>query len=300
MWNYNQQNLIISSLLIMVQVFLLWVGSHTGITGLILASILFSFFGLTIYALIHEGAHHNLHSNITANSIMGTVLGWFFPVSFTFIKTAHIVHHLNNRTDNELFDYYYPEDNLLIKYAQWYSILVGIYPPIIPLGSILLAIFPSFFLLKPWKKAKSSSIIFDRNLFTHQVLNIIRLEVITGLLFWIVVFRFLDLQLWSVGIMYMAFWVNWSTRQYVSHAFSPRDVINGAWNLKVSRLMGWLFLNSQWDKVHHQHPLARWQDLPTLGKTSEQPIAYWPQYFRLWSGPRKNFEAAPKALNVIE
>ena len=151
-----------------------------------------------------------------------------------------------------MFDYYYPEDNLLIKYAQWYSILIGIYPPIIPMGSLILAVLPSFFSLSPWKKAKSSAIIFDQNLFTPTIINKIRLEVFTSIIFWLVVFIFLNLGLVSLAIMYMCFWINWSTRQYVTHPFSPRDVINGAWNLKVSPLMGWMFLNGQWDKVHHQ------------------------------------------------
>ncbi len=300
MTNYDRQNFIISGCIVVIQIILLWIGSHMGNVGVILASLAFSFLGLTTYALIHEGAHLNLHSNANTNSMLGTILGWLFPVSFTFIKTAHTVHHLNNRTDSEMFDYYYPEDNLLLKYAQWYSILIGIYPPIIPLGSIILAVLPSFFSLQIWKKDKSSAIIFDRNLFTPHIINKIRLEVFTGIVFWILIFRVLDLQLWSVLIMYMVFWINWSTRQYVTHAFTPRDVINGAWNLKVSRLMGWVFLNGQWDKVHHQHHLARWQDLAELGKTSEKPIAYWPQYFSLWSGPRKNFEPAPKALESIE
>ena len=300
MKNYNRQNIMISIFILFTQMFLLWMGSNTNIMGLILASILFSFLGLTTYALIHEGTHQNLHSNSSINSIMGTLLGWLFPVSFTFIKTAHVVHHLNNRTDSEMFDYYYPEDNLLIKYAQWYSILIGIYPPIIPLGSLILAVLPSFFSLSPWKKAKSSAIIFDRNLFTPTIINKIRLEVFTGIIFWLVIFNFLNLDLVSLAIMYTCFWINWSTRQYVTHAFSPRDVINGAWNLKVSPLMGWLFLTGQWDKVHHQQPDVRWQDLPERGKFSDQPIPYWSQYFRLWAGPRKNFESAPKALKSIE
>lgn len=299
MKNYNRQNLIISLFIFLAQLFLLWLGSHTNLAGLLFAALLFSFLGLTNYALIHEAAHHNLHSDSQANSIMGSILAWLFPVSFSFLLTAHQVHHLNNRTDSEMFDYYYPEDNLWVKYTQWYSILIGIYPPIIPIGSIILAVLPSFFLLSPWQKAKSSAIIFDPQLFTPQVIHKIRMEVFIGIFFWIFIFKLLNLELTAVCVIYAAFWINWSTRQYVTHAFSPRDVINGAWNLKVSRAMGWLFLNGHWDKVHHQHPSARWQDLAELGESSEQPIPYWSQYFRLWRGPRKNFEVAPKALKSI-
>lgn len=296
---YNQQNLFISAAILIALTTLLWVGSHTSWIGLALAAVVFSFIGLTNYALIHEACHHNLNSKTIPNWLTGAVLGWFFPVSFTFMETVHQVHHLNNRTDSEMFDYYYPDDNLLIKYGQWYSILIGIYPPIIPIGSILLALTPSFFNLHPWKAAKSSSIIFDRNLFTKQVLNKIRLEVFSGALFWLFLFMLLDLQILPVLIIYITFWINWSTRQYVTHAFSPRDVIQGAWNLKVSKLMGWIFLNGHWDKVHHQHPRAAWQKLPQLGNNSQKPISYWKQYFSLWRGPRPNTEPAPTALDHI-
>ncbi len=297
MKKYDQQNLLVSVGVIIIQLSLLWTGAHSDTVGLLLSAIAFSFIGLTVYALIHEGCHQNLHTNNKVNSVLSTLLGFLFPVSFTFLETAHVVHHKNNRTDNELFDYYYADDNLLIKYSQWYSILAGVYPPIIPLGSILLAIMPKFFSLTPWKKAKSSEIIFDRNLFNTKVIKKIRWEVLSGIFFWAAIIYLLELRLLPLLIMYMAFWVNWSTRQYVSHAFSPRDVIDGAWNLKVGAVMGWIFLNGQWDKVHHQQAAARWQQLPELGKMSETPIAYWPQYFSLWKGPRKNFEPAPKALD---
>jgi len=159
-----------------------------------------------------------------------------------------------------------------------------------------MAFVPGVFRLRPWRTAKSSSIIFDRGLFNVAVVTKIRREVLLGIVFWVVTWQTLDLDLLSVGILYAAFWFNWSTRQYVTHAFSPRDVMNGAWNLKVSRMMGWIFLNGQWDLVHHNYPRVHWQDLPTLRSTSRKPISYWRQYLKLWTGPRPNWEPAPVAL----
>ncbi len=295
---YNQHNALIITFVLIAQIVLLWLNSHTSSTfGLVLSAFAFAFLGLTVYALLHEACHRNLNSDLRINALLGMVVSWFFPVSFTFMETVHEVHHLNNRTDNELFDYYYPDDNLFFKYWQWYSILIGIYPPIIPIASMLLAFIPSFFNLAFWKNDKSSSIIFDKNLFTNAVIQKIRIEVILGIVFWVLLFQLLDLKLQSVIILYVAFWINWSTRQYVTHAFSPRHVIDGAWNLKVSRLMGWIFLNGHWDKVHHQYPRAAWQTLPALGKHSQTPISYWRQYFRLWLGPQPNREPAPIALD---
>ena len=264
-----------------------------------LCLILFAFLGLTNYALIHEAAHYNLNSEPGHNRYLGSIAGWLFPVSFTFIEVAHQVHHSNNRTDGEMFDYYYPDDNLLIKYAQWYSILIGIYPPIIPLGSMLMAFASSIFQLKPWQVAKSSSIIFNPSVFTPEVIRKIRQEVILGLVFWGFCWHLLDLDGTTVLVYFFAFWVNWSTRQYVSHAFSPRHVINGAWNLKVSPIMALIFLNGQWDLVHHSYPRLHWQELPEKSAVTRAPINYWKQYFKLWAGPRPNTEPAPQAMTEM-
>jgi fatty acid desaturase len=73
-------------------------------------------------------------------------------------------------------------------------------------------------------------------------------------------------------------------------------VMKGAWNLKVSRLMGWVFLNGQWDLVHHMNPDLPWQLLPNEGARSAEPISYWRQYLKMWGGPRPNQEPAPTAI----
>jgi len=293
---WDQQNwfvwLVVQSLLIT----LLWISSQSSGWLLALSAFAFAFAGLTNYALIHEACHSSLNNNESINRFMGMVAGWLFPVSFSFLKITHVVHHIHNRTDHEMFDYYYPDDNLFIKYSQWYSILIGIYPPIIPLGSVLMALTPWLFWLKPWQTAKSSSIIFNKALFPARVLWQIRMEVALGIVFWWTLSEVLDLDMVSVAILYAAYWFNWSTRQYVTHAFSSRDVVQGAYNLKVSRMMSWIFLNGHWDLVHHNLPKARWQQLPDLGKKSSSSIAYWPQYFKQWTGPKANFEPAPVPL----
>jgi fatty acid desaturase len=162
-----------------------------------------------------------------------------------------------------------------------------------------MGIIPGFFWLKPWQSAKSSSIIFNQSLFPSAVIKKIRIELVLGMIWWSLLFWLLDLNLLSVFLLYAFFWFNWSTRQYVTHAFSKRDVIDGAHNLKVGWIMAHIFLNSHWDLVHHNYPKARWQQLPELGKSSRTPIAYWPQYFKQWRGPRTNKEIAPKAIKDV-
>ena len=297
---YDRQNLLLVAGILCLQTTLLWFASHSNGIFLVLAAIVFAYAGLTAYALMHEAVHQNLHSDPRTNYLVGSIVSLLMPTSFTFLAVPHEVHHRNNRTDHEMFDYYYPGDNLIIKYAQWYSILIGIYPPIIPLGSVLMAVVPGIFGLRPWARAKSTSIVFDRNLFTPSVIAKIRLEVVAGFAFWIALFQLLNLSWVAVAILYAAFWFNWSTRQYVTHAFSPRSVIDGAWNLRVGPIMERVLLNGHWDLVHHNHPELRWQELPAHGIHSRAPIPYWRQYLRLWRGPRPNTEPAPSGLNYAE
>lgn len=248
--------------------------------------------------MMHEAMHHGLHSNRAVNRIVGMVLSWLFPVSFTFMATSHHVHHEFNRTDHEMFDYYYETDNKVVKYLQWYSILIGIYPPIIPVGSVLMALMPSMFMVGSWQKAKSSSIIFNPDLYNKKVISKIRIDVFLGLIFWVALFQVLNLSIISVLVFYMLGWINWSTRQYVTHAFTKRHVIDGALNLKVSRLMGWVLLNSQWDQVHHKYPHVSWVNLPKYAKQTMEPISYWKQYLRLWKGPQPNIDLAPHPVKT--
>lgn len=292
----NNKNILISGSLFSSLIFLLWLGSHVEGLGLVIAAVLFSFLILTNYAMMHEAMHHGLHSNRRTNRLIGMALSWLFPVSFTFMATSHQVHHKFNRTDHEMFDYYYETDNKLVKNLQWYSILIGIYPPIIPIGSVLMALVPSMFMSGPWQKAKSSSIVFNPTLYSKNVIAKIRVEVFLGLLFWILLFEILNLSVTIILLFYVLGWINWSTRQYVTHAFTERHVIDGALNLKVSRLMGWVLLNSQWDQVHHKHPYVPWTKLPEYANQTMTPISYWKQYLRLWKGPQPNEHVAPEPL----
>src|SRR5207253_9590575 len=90
------------------------------------------------------------------NFWLGLITGALFPIPFTLIRTTHQGHHLRNRTAFEMFDLYYPTDNRLLKYAQWYSILCGLFWPIIPLGGLLASVWPGFLRLGPFRRARSS------------------------------------------------------------------------------------------------------------------------------------------------
>jgi len=287
----NKKNIVIVIIVQLSVIALLWLASQLHVLWSIPIGIAFSFILLTNYALMHEAAHFNLCGNRKLNDILGIASGWLFPMSFNILQLTHHVHHRCNRTDHEMFDYYYPDDNLFMKYGQWYSILSGIYWPMLPFGSLLISIYPNILKVLPFSKFKTSEVLYGD--FSRKEIRKIQKEVAIGVLCWLALWQLLDLRWESVLILYAFFAFNWSTRQYVTHAFTPRDVIEGALNLRVSKPMEWILLNGHWDQVHHIYPHVPWSELPQYASKTMSPVSYWRQYFAMWKGPRPNFELAP-------
>lgn len=287
-------NLTIMAMIFIAVIFLLWLGSRLDWAGTFAVGIVLSFVLLSNYALMHEATHDMLHSNRGANWLVGMMLGWLFPISFTVLHVTHIVHHCCNRTDHEMFDCYYEGDSMFLKYTQWYGLLLGFWWILIPIGCLLLLVAPGSVRSMPFRRSRSTAVLFDD--FGAREMWKIRVEILLGIGFWWMLFWTLQLDWRSVLLMYACFGFNWSTRQYVTHAFTERDVTNGALNLTVSRPMQWLLLNGHWDLVHHQHPHLPWTRLPEKGPDSAPPISYWKQYWRLWRGPRKTEAPGPSML----
>jgi len=273
---------------------LLLLGSRIDTVWSLPLGIIFSFVLLTNYALMHEAAHGVLHHEPRYNWLFGMILSWLFPMSFTVFRVSHVVHHCCNRTDHEMFDCYYENDFKLVKYVQWYGLLLGLWWPLIPIGNLLLAIHPGILRTRPFRSARSTSVVF--NSYDSHLTRLLRFEVVLALLFWFSIISMLSLRWETILIFYICFAFNWSTRQYVTHAFTIRDVKNGALNLSVSRPMSWILLQGQWDLVHHQHPHMSWIHLPALGENSEKPVSYLRQYINLWKGPRLCSETGPPML----
>lgn len=272
----------------------LWVGSQVSLGWAVVVGVVYSFVLITNYALIHEATHDNLHANPRWNRWLGVLTGFLFPIPFSMIKVTHTVHHCCNRTDHEMFDLYYPGDNMFLKLGQWYGLLCGWFWPWIPVGTVILATFPAILKTAPFRRARTTGVLFDD--FEKHGINHIRVEVMLLLGFWTTLFWFLDLRWSNLLIMYACFAFNWSTRQYVTHAFTPRDVVNGALNLRVSKPMSWLLLKGNWDLVHHQKPWLPWTALEEEGLKSATPVSFWKQYWRMWRGPIPVTEAAPQRL----
>jgi len=277
---------------------LLWCASHVqswwAIVGV---GVLFSYVLLTNYALFHEAAHGNLHSNPAVNRALGTFAGIFFPMPFSMFRVTHQGHHLRNRTDHEMFDLYYPTDVRWIRVAQWYGILCGMFWPWIPIGALLFATCPAVLRTRIFRQARSSSYLLG-DIRAAEV-TAIRWELALTVGVFVALFWLLDLRWQAVLISYACFSFNWSTRQYVGHAFSRRDVVEGAWNLKHWPIMSYVLLHGEFDLNHHRRPEVPWLYLPAVSRPGDLRPNYVAQYLRQWGGPRLNVEQAPEARESL-
>ncbi len=269
--------------------------SHWGWTiGL---GMVFSYLMLTNYALMHEAIHLNLQNNLKRNYVLGVIASMFFPVSFTMVQVTHQGHHYRNRTDAEIFDQYYPGFwSRVFKSCQWYGTLLGFFYILVVLASIATALLPgtSQNSLVTGKEFGNGNL---KDITMHDVWKI-RLEMLLTVSFWALVVWGLSLQWQVVLVMFLMGGFNWSTRQYIAHAYSERSVLDGAFNLKHNRFMSALLLHGEWDLNHHRYPDVPWTNLPDVPADDKPRISYWKHYLRMWGGPVEVTEPEPDMWNT--
>jgi fatty acid desaturase len=240
----------------------------------------------TVGSQLHEASHSNLNSNGRVNYLLGVITGLLFPIPFRLMRTTHQNHHHHNRTDHEMFDLYYPADNRVLKWTQWYCLLCGLFWPLVPLGAVIFAVRPGLLhwrMLQKTDPARGVAIVANLE---RAGIRAMRLELLLIIMFFCAIFWLLDLKWQNTLMLYACFSFNWSTRQYVGHAFSRRDVVEGAWNLRHYFWMSWLLLHGEWDLNHHRRPDVPWYYLPRLSPPDEPRMSYFRQYWRQWLGPR--------------
>jgi fatty acid desaturase len=290
-------NICLTCAVVAIALALLWLGSQVTAGYAVLGvGVVFSYMMLTNYALLHEATHDNLHSNPRVNHLLGFVAGALFPAPFSMIHYTHRSHHRFNRTDREMFDLYYPTDNRVLKYVQWYCILGGLFWPLVPLGAILIAFCPSVFRSRLFASASPARGLYYVARIPQATIRAARIETLLIILVFAGLYWLLELRWTSTLVLYACFSFNWSTRQYITHAYSPRDVTDGAFNLRHNRLMSWLLLHGEWDRNHHRRPDVSWYYLPRLSTPDEPRISYIRQYWRQWRGPVPATEPAPQPL----
>jgi fatty acid desaturase len=281
----------------------LWTASHSESWFVIaVAAIVFSFVNNTLFSLLHEATHGILHARRWANDWLGRYAAAFFPTSYSMQRAFHLTHHKYNRSEFEQFDYLRPGDNHFLKYAQWYSILTGLYWIFPPLFGIAYSLAPATFRVRWLASAEATvghqtgSAVYLGSLQNVPV-STVRLEVGSVVIFQAGLFWLLDLSIPGWALCYAAFAVNWSALQYADHAWSPLDRKDGAWNLRVNPVTRKLCLNYHDHLAHHQHPKVPWLYLPELVDAQSFRPSFLSVYLSMWRGPRPIAEAA--SMNTV-
>ena len=299
-------NLLIMAASISSMVTLLYISSHFSTWYILLfCFIAFGFVANTTFALLHEAVHSVFHTNKLINNIAGNILAAFFPTAFSFQKHCHLNHHRQNRTDFEMFEAYHEKDNKLVKTAMLYFILTGVYWMSPPVGALWLLIHPKSLLGSAFagknnyevgRMGGAGMLRHLESLDSKAILKL-RLEVLVMIGIQVSLFLFLDLTFIGWIICYAGFALQWSGLQYADHAYSPRDIREGAWNLKVSKLTQYFYLNYHHHLAHHQHPHVPWVHLGKFVDYNKERPSFWEIYLRMWKGLVKIDPESPAPLD---
>lgn len=267
----------------------LWAASHLELAYALLAIWFFSLINNMPFALMHEAVHGVAAESRAANALIGTLAGWAFPTSFSMQRVAHIGHHRRNRTDAELYDYYLPGQSPTVRNFWLYAgNLLGLYWWCVINSNLLYALAPGLYRSRFFVERIATPLGFGPYIEELAELDPARVwvEIILAFSYQAAIFYLLDLNLLTYFVCNMAFALHWSVLQYADHAWSARDVKNGAWNLTVLPPSRWLALNYHYHLAHHQHPQLPWYELPKHVDQSIPQPSFWRVYFSLWKGVR--------------
>lgn len=258
--------------------------SRAGSTGALWGyGLAFAFLFLPLYSLLHEAEHRVFHADARVNEAFGVLLAAFFPGPFTFLRACHLGHHRRNRSDAEMFDLYYPSDNLTWKRAYFYFLYTGGFWLAVPLAILVMLVRPS---LPRGQVLRDPSTVAMLNGIPEGFFRRIRLECVGVVLLHAGLILGLGLSPGRYLLLYALFGLNWSAQQYITHAASPRHVLDGAHNLRAARVYELLLLHFNWHLAHHQHPRVPWLYLPRYDDTTRVRPGYLTAFLRFWRGPQ--------------
>lgn len=264
----------------------------TTASGLIGVALLFAVVMIPIYSLIHEAEHDMLVPDARWNEMLGRWLCALFGVSFAFLRHCHMRHHKKNRTDNELWDQYLAHQVKWKRRCNLYLMLGGSSYLLLWLSVVLFAVAPSLVYRGLFQRhAEIASFLEGSN--RDEKIRTFRREswMVLGIQASVLFAVQLELTAWLVLLAVHGF--IWSSQNYVNHAYSPRDIVNGAHNLKMPRWLMPVYLNFNLHLAHHQHPNVPWVHLPKFVPASIARISFFRNYLRLWGGPRLTLEKSP-------
>jgi fatty acid desaturase len=265
------------------------------------AAVAFSFANNTVFSLLHECVHGTFHPITRVNERAGVLFAAFFPTAFAIQRVSHLGHHRRNRTDLELYDYYLPHQSRWLKTYWIYCLLTGFYWSIIPVAGFLYLICPTLFRSPAFQNGPAKWWGFKeyvRDIAHEPIAKVWPQAAFTFALqaaLWVVLG--LDWVTWLA--CYWAFALNWSSLQYTDHAWSPRDVREGAWNLRFWPVTQAIFLNYNLHLAHHRQPDIPWNLLPRVVRAGDPSPSFWSIYCSLFRGarpaPRDPSAAVPPA-----
>jgi fatty acid desaturase len=286
-------NIAIAMGAIAVAIACLWLANHAPhwivLAG---AAVAFSFANNTIFSLLHDCVHGSFHPNRHVNEGAGVLFAAFFPTAFTIQRVSHFGHHRRNRTDLELYDYYLPHQSRWLKTYWIYCLLTGSYWAIIPVAGLVYFACPFLFRSHAFQNGPAKWWGFREYVrdIAAEPIGRVWPEAAFTVAFQIVLWHALDLDWIGWLACYCAFGLNWSSLQYTDHAWSPRDVHEGAWNLRFWPVTQAVFLNYNLHLVHHRRPEIPWCYLPRFVSPADPTPSFWSIYLSLWGGAR----AAPR------
>jgi fatty acid desaturase len=270
----------------------LWLASHGPWWLALLAACAFAFVNQAPFSLMHEAVHGVAAATPRRNRALGLVAGWMFPTALTLQENAHLGHHARNRTDQDLYDYHLPGQSRRLRNLWLYAgNLLGLYWFLIPLSNLFFLLTPPLYRSRVFVERVAPKLGFGPYARDAARLPAGRLwlEIAAAFGFQAGRWWLLDLSWQGWLLAHFAFALHWSSFQYVDHAWSPRDVVEGAWDLRVFAPVRWLALNYHYHLAHHRHPGAPWTRLPALATRRGQP-SFWQVYRSLW---RHGVQPAP-------
>jgi fatty acid desaturase len=272
---------------------LLWLASHAPWWLALLAAILFAFVKNVPFALMHEAVHGVAANTPRRNDALGFIASCMFPTSFSLQRVAHLGHHSRNRTDDDLYDYYLPAQSRFIRNVWLYAgNLLGLYWFCIPLSNAVYLLATPLYRSRTFIDRIAPALGFGPHVRDIAGLSPVKvwIEIACAFGYQVGLCWALDLHWGGWLLAHWLFAMHWSALQYVDHAWSERDVFNGAWNLSVFAPVRWLTLNYHYHRAHHTHPAAPWTALPALARDDERRPTFWQIYASLW---RNGVQPAP-------
>lgn len=278
-------NLALTVAIISGGIALQWAASRaTSVLGVAACGVAFAFLFLPLYSLLHESEHRVFHRDARLNDAAGVVLAIFFPGPFTFLRACHLGHHRRNRSESERFDLYYPGESLFRRRLEFYFLYLGGFWLMVPLAAVVFVVWPSLMRSSLVQNAPDAAAMV--NGVPKSFIRRIRVESLAVVVIHGAIILGLGLNPLIYALLYGLYGLCWSAQQYVTHAGSPRDALDGAHNLKAVRLYELLLLNFNWHLAHHQRPKLSWNHLPRFDDPRRVRPGYLTAFVKFWVGPR--------------